>query len=156
MTATDAFAQSAVAFCTWATSKPANVATEAAHATRLLASLYARALDLRETPLGAFGEEQPTKDEWTQVFRRGAALPFDYYSCADPSEVPTDVVMIGDLADDVADIWADLTAGLRLYGDGRIDEAETEWKVRFDSHWGRHAADALAALQAWHQRALST
>ena len=90
------------------------------------------------------------------MFRRGAALPFNYYSKADPLEVPTDVVTIGDLADDLADIWRDLMAGLKLYEAGQIEDAATEWKARFDCHWGQHAADALAALQTWHQRTLSS
>ncbi len=150
MTAVDTFAHSAVEFCTWVASTPADETAEATRATRLLALLYARALDLPNEPLGEIEAEQPSEEEWYRVFQRGRALPFGYYSHANPLEVPTDVVTLGDLADDVADIWADLKAGLWFYQAGRKEDAAAEWKERFDSHWGRHAADALAALHAWH------
>jgi hypothetical protein len=104
-----AFAQRAVAFCAWAVAEPEDEATEAAHVRRLLASLYARALELPPVPYGELGTTQPSDDEWRQVFRRGGALPFNHYSQADPLKVPTDVVTIGDLADDLADLWRDLS-----------------------------------------------
>ncbi len=60
--------------------------------------------------------------------------------------------MVGDLADDLADVWSDLKSGLRYYEKGRIEDAAHEWRANFDIHWGEHAADAIAVLQEWIAR----
>lgn len=153
MNAVDAFAERAAAFCAWVASAPSDEVSEARALRQHLAMLIAGALALPRVPYGQYDAEQPGKQEWDRVFKRAASLPFNYYSGTDPLEVPTDVVTIGDLADDVADIWSDLMAGLRVYEEGRKNDAAIEWRARFDSHWGSHAADGLAALQHWHDRA---
>lgn len=51
------------------------------------------------------------------------------------------------LADDCGDIYRDLQAGLALWNDehSRIN-AIWHWRFTFDTHWGRHAINALHAL----------
>jgi hypothetical protein len=90
-------------------------------------------------------------EEWKQVYARAAALPFQYYSSYfDPSQVPPEDHEIGDLADDVADIYRDLCAGLALVDAGHL--AEAQWQLRFSflTHWGRHASGAIRALHCWY------
>lgn len=150
MSAVDSFAQIAKAFCAWIASPPADEVTEARLLRQHLAALIAAALALPSVPYGEYEAAQPGKEEWERVFRRAGSLPFNYYSVTNPLEVPTDVVTIGDLADDIADTWSDVVAGLKVYEEGHKDDAAIEWRARFDSHWGSHAADGLAAIQEWH------
>jgi hypothetical protein len=52
------------------------------------------------------------------------------------------------LSDDLADIAADLTHGLRHYETGNKIEALWWWQYSYFNHWGNHAGAALRALQA--------
>ncbi|MGH3424514.1 MAG: DUF5063 domain-containing protein, partial [Nocardioidaceae bacterium] len=52
------------------------------------------------------------------------------------------------LSDDLADIAADLTHGLRHYEEGNRVEALWWWQYSYLNHWGNHAGAALRALQA--------
>ena len=53
------------------------------------------------------------------------------------------------LADDLADMWRDLRAGLSLVGvpETAVD-AVWEWRFNFEIHWGAHAVEALRAVHA--------
>lgn len=84
------------------------------------------------------------------IFRRFGALPFNYYATlCDPREICNSEVTMGDLADDLADIWRDLKRGLGLYEMGRHTAAAWDWRYSFRSHWARHATSALEALYRW-------
>ena len=114
--------------------------------------LYAQALKLTEP-------EDPDYDiegagindlEWGIVLRRAGALPSTYYrSVSEPYDLDCEDFEIGDLADDVADIYRDLSEGLSLLAAGHHAEAQWEFVFSFRSHWGRHAADAIQALHCW-------
>lgn len=52
------------------------------------------------------------------------------------------------LSDDLADIAADLTHGLRHYEAGNRVEALWWWQYSYFNHWGNHAGAALRALQS--------
>ena len=146
------FADSARSFCEWAEGSPGSPKEEALAARRYLASLYGLALNLPES---AFGEEDPaglSDDKWQTVFSRFSALPFTYYSSFfDPSTAVTEEASLGDLADDLADIWRDLKDGLTLFDAGHTGAATFTWRFGFNSHWGRHASSALYALHCWSQ-----
>ncbi|MES2643293.1 MAG: DUF5063 domain-containing protein [Myxococcota bacterium] len=73
---------------------------------------------------------------------------FQYYRCVsnpfdgiydDPS------LELGDITDDIGDIYADLQRGLVHWEHNQL-RAIWEWKFGFDHHWGRHAASVLNAL----------
>ena len=64
--------------------------------------------------------------------------------------VPPEDHEIGDLADDVADIYRDLSAGLALVDAGHALEAQWELRFSFLTHWGRHASGAIRALHCWY------
>jgi hypothetical protein len=140
-------------FCNWCKTDPASAHEEGQRAHTLLARLYARALEL-EAPAQYDSDVEPKRigdEEWKAVFKRGAALPFQYYSSYfDPSVIPPDEHEIGDLSDDIADIYRDLSAALALYDDGHETEAQREFHFSFVTHWGRHASGAIRALHCWY------
>lgn len=69
----------------------------------------------------------------------------EYADVVDPL---TSVEMVrGALSNDLADIAADLTHGLRHYRSGRVDEALWWWQYSYLSTWGVRAAAALRVLQ---------
>ena len=147
----ETFADATERFCAWAEGPAGDEATEAATARLHLARLYVAALGLREaTP--DWDVEGPTESEWKLMCKRFGALPFNYYSCVDPHVVPVKEPFVGDLADDLADIWRDLKKGLTAYRTGDLTAAEGIWLFNFNVHWGRHATDALLALHSWESR----
>lgn len=76
-------------------------------------------------------------------------MPFQYYTepVADGFEVDLDgALCLGDLCDDLRDIWADMRRGLEEWRAGRPVEALLEWNLFFTCHWGPHAVGALKAL----------
>ena len=144
------FADIARAYCHWAEGAPLSEEAEVATARRCLAHLYAAALDLPlpecdDVELGEVGG-----DAWRDVFERFARLPVNYYEvCFDPLLVPPAAPSLGDLADDLADIWRDVRPGLTLFDAGHTAAAVYEWRLHFNIHWGRHAASALYVLTCW-------
>ncbi len=145
----EAFFDTATAFCTWAESIPAAPEDEANTAIRMLSKLLALAPELPDI----FDEEDApelTHEEWRVVYERFGDLPFNYYlSYAEPHDTEDPAPVVGDVADDLADTWRDLKGGLALYHKGNYAAAAWEWRESFSTHWGRHAAGALYALQCW-------
>ncbi|MFX3619084.1 MAG: DUF5063 domain-containing protein [Sporolactobacillus sp.] len=66
-----------------------------------------------------------------------------YWEVFDPYHL--DEPLIGELSDDLSDIYIELKKGLQIYQKDKA-EALWYWKFGFDSHWGFHAIDALRAL----------
>src|SRR3954453_1129280 len=73
-----------------------------------------------------------------------------YWQVFDPYEWEPPVV--GSLPDNLRDIYIDLRPGLGLFDEGHTDSAGWHWKLRFDTHWGDHAVDALRALHRANKR----
>jgi len=148
--AIERFAAAATAFCVWAEADGGtHPRDEACQARRLLADLIVAAIDLPERSSDADAESIPDT-EYRRIYRRFASLPFNLYSKVfNPWQVPSEDAVIADLADDLADIWRDLTPGLSLYAAGNLDSAIWEWRFGFVTHWGHHATAALYALQRW-------
>jgi hypothetical protein len=68
-----------------------------------------------------------------------------YWTIFDPHAQSEPV--LGDLADDLADIYWDIDSGLNRADHGNeTDDVLWEWKWSLRSHWGRHAAEAMRAL----------
>ena len=143
------FADTATAFCAWAESVAIVPEEEADTAIKMLSKLLALVHELPEL----FNEEDApglTHEEWLAVYKRFGELPFNYYaSYSEPHDTNDPSPGIGDVADDLADTWRDLKGGLALYQKGNYAAAAWEWRESFTSHWGRHAAGALYALQCW-------
>lgn len=140
-------------YCDWCRSEPGSKLEEGQKAQSLLVQLYAQVLEL-DAPSQYDPDIDPKRvgdDEWKKVYARAAALPIQYYSSYfDPLVVPPEDHEIGDLADDVADIYRDLSAGLALFDAGHEEEAQWEIRFSFLTHWGRHASGAIRALHCWY------
>lgn len=149
--ATDVFTEAATDYCRWI-EDDAGGSTDCVR--RSLARLYAAAWDLPDVEPADVELPDISHEAWSRVFGRlGRRLPFGLYwtltqpvaaDLAGPDE-PT----CGDLADDLADIWRDLKPGLDAWPDADEDARRAivwEWRLSFRTHWGRHAADAMAVL----------
>ena len=169
----DRFCKTALQYTHWCSSPPENAAEEAQTALQLLQTLQQQAewlrlpTDFDET----LGGKRPDQEAWLAVYQRAAALPFQYYqelvdskksgkrgraqaSKRSKAKAPAatssgEKEFSGDLSDDVADVFRDLSEGLSLYTKGHL--AEAEWSLRFsyDSHWGKHAREACKVLVSW-------
>ena len=53
------------------------------------------------------------------------------------------------LADDLADIYRDLKAGLSLYEAEHPIDAAWEWRFRFQIHWGQHLVGAMRPIHEY-------
>jgi hypothetical protein len=85
-----------------------------------------------------------TTDEWWILFQR-LQRQLEHF----------DSVVDGSLSDDIADVYRDLRNGFLSYDSGDVDEAVWNWRTEFESHWGRHAAHAIYALQALRSKYVS-
>lgn len=89
-------------------------------------------------------------EEWHGVF---AGLcewigELEYYSTnQDLRGKDAQDVALGSVADDLADIWRDLTDALEADEQGTAWQ-EVAWQIRFglQTHWGKHAVEVLRAL----------
>jgi hypothetical protein len=150
--ATSRFATVTREFCDWAEGPPVAGEIEMLIARRLLVCLTSLALELPNTECDDVERVEISHEAWTAMFKRFGELPVNYYGhCFDPLKVPADEATLGDLADDLADIWRDLKEGLMLWEAGHKNAAAFEWRESFTIHWGRHAAGALYPLHCWAQ-----
>ena len=144
------FAEVAEQFCSWAESHSIDRESESRRALELLSLLYAAALQLPEVE--ASSDLEPpgvNQEDWDRIYRRFGVLPVGYYSeIFDPLKVPAEEPVVGDLADDLADIYRDLKSGVQLKRAGSWQHAVQFWRENFHIHWGRHALSALAVLHA--------
>ena len=145
------FATVARSFCAWAEAQPGTVEAEVKMALRLLADLSSA---IMATPSLGCGEnvegERISDKEWKVIYKRFGSLPFNYYSTFfSPTKINEEESVVGDLADDLADMYRDIKDGLGLYDHGHIVEAVWSWRNSFQTHWGRHATNALYVLHTW-------
>jgi hypothetical protein len=74
-----------------------------------------------------------------------------YWTVFEPLDLEPPSPVVGSVADDIADIWRDLNPGLLLIDSGRPNSrngAVWAWRFGFNSHWGRHAVEAITVLHA--------
>ncbi|HEY2860460.1 MAG TPA: DUF5063 domain-containing protein [Terracidiphilus sp.] len=116
---------------------------------RLLPKLIDLAISLPDTE--PTDEEPPAReidqqDGWHRLFARlgermgerdGYAVVFDPVS-------DTEIVR-GSLADDLADIYRDLTGPLNALSMSSANKI-WHWRFSFQTHWGNHAVDALKTI----------
>ena len=131
-------------------------------AERALLELYLTALALPEGDLSDrhdWGGRLP-HEAWARVHDElQAALGacahywevFDPASLGDPAGAVEggDQPVVASLADDLADIWRDLTHGIRAWASAGVAERRDivwVWRESFSSHWGQHLADGLRAI----------
>ena len=153
MTPLESFAEQARSFQRWIQDSRSQGGALAREALFELTALYVAALRLPSPflePSDSEAADRVDDQEFKKVFKWGARLPFNYYGeVFDSTVVPPEEPVVGDLADDVADIYRDVITGLRLFEDGRFNDASWEWGFTFQSHWGKHATDAIRAIHYW-------
>lgn len=146
-TSVHAFVEAAHTFCSWCEGHSLGAEKEVALAA-LLARLYAAALVLPE--VGPENEEGlPDLPETALVNAKANLAYFNgwyYREFFDPDPTLEDESVMGDIGDDVLDIYRDVKAGCLLYERGETAEALWHWSFLHRFHWGRHAVGALFAL----------
>jgi len=151
--AADRFSHDAREFVDWADGSDSPEALTAPVALRRLVALYAAALELPQPwSEGVSNTPEPlaaAAHRLHAVRSRAAAIPLQHYGEIFSPLVPPDEPVVGDLADDLVDIYRDVAAGLALYDAGRIDDAIWQWGFNFQIHWGKHASSAIRALHCY-------
>jgi len=143
------FAEVVRRYCDWCEAAPRNGREEAQTAFDLLVNLLAGMPPVQGGFGGGAGREI-SHDEWKRMHSRFASMPFQYYeSRHDPLDIDDRERELGDIADDLADIWRDLKPALELYDSNQQAVAAAEWQFDFEIHWGRHATAALYAIHCW-------
>jgi hypothetical protein len=120
----------------------------------LLLRLYDGAMRLPDTAAGEEDAPRISHETWKLMFDSiSARMPGHdcYWTVFEPLDSSPPSPVVGSLAEDVADIWRDLKSGLLLIdhgGPNSRNSAVWEWRFNFESHWGRHAVEAITVLHA--------
>ncbi len=145
------FRACADAFCSWAEGGSGGSDEGLYLAMRHVADVYASLLSMPSAdPDPAASEHFVDKNDHHAVYDHFRLLPLQYYGeVFDTTVVPPGDPTVGDLADDLLDIYTDLKTGLLHYSDGNIPHAVWHWKWTWAVHWGRHATSALRAMHCF-------
>ncbi|WP_372526157.1 DUF5063 domain-containing protein [Piscinibacter sp.] len=148
------FSHEARRFIEWADGSASPEKLTAPVALRRVLALYAAALELPqpwcEGVSGGSGAEPALAERLRAVRGRAAAIPLQHYSeIFSPLVLRPEEPVVGDLADDLVDIYRDVATGLCLYDAGSVDDAIWQWGFNFQIHWGEHASSAVRALHRY-------
>lgn len=152
----DRFSDEARRFVEWADGTSSSQTMNAAVALRRVVALYGVALELPQPWSEKVSTgELPCPDltrRLAAVRQRASAIPLQHYSEIFSPHVMQDEPVVGDLSDDLHDIYGHVAKGLHLHEMGRIDDALWEWGFGFQTHWGEHASSAIRALHCYLAR----
>lgn len=155
----NAFVDATQAFCHLVTTPTSHPSSWLPSLRATTLGLYAAGLVLPDVAVEHFNMDSEaayrvSEEEWRTVWRglgdRLAGQQW-YRPLVPGITSPDDAgdVGIGDLADDLADIYRDLTPGLRYWQTG-AEQGRVgivwQWKQDFTLHWGNHAIAALSLL----------
>ena len=127
-------------------------AEAARRALRLVNRLYLAALVLPPRWCEDRDEVEPPPPPGSRevYLALAARLPFQHYGeVFNPLPIPPAESTVGDLADDLADIFSEVDDGLRRLEAGQPAQAVWEWGFGLVHHWGEHATSAIRALHCW-------
>lgn len=145
------FVEAARAFAVWLVDRPKS--DGCAEALAVLSRLYAESVvfcsvefEAEELPASAaVGESQ-----YAEALARAGRFPFSYYQeVFNPHEVPSGETVVGDLCDDLADIYRDIQTGINGWDAGHRQAALFHWQPQFRAHWGEHLTSAIRALHMY-------
>jgi hypothetical protein len=145
----DEFSKLADRYCSWTDSLQKEDTVDLGEVLALLSELFNNALVLPLLDSGETDEEAErlTQDEWKLIHKKYTPIPFQYYNeIFDPHDFSETKPVVGDLHDDLADIYRYLKQGLILYEKGLAGDAAFEWKSSFSYHWGEHVLSAMRAI----------
>ena len=150
--AIERFVAAARAYCAWVESGDLGGEEAVLAASSRLASLYAAGLELPGVDFEALDDgidvESLSQDARDAARERLEAFPMRYYwevfhvDAAADAETP----VLGDVLDDLLDVYADVREGLDVVDGGHEPLAVWHWRTTLGFHWGRHATSALKAL----------
>ena len=146
----DAFEELAAGFCSWCEGESLGADRETTAAV-WLARLHAAALLLPTTdPDYEDGVAEFPQPQLALAEKNLKPFVGWYYRVVfDPDPTNTEEPVMGDLGDDLLDIYKDIKRGCLLRELGRSSEALWHWSYMHQMHWGQHAVGALAALHAY-------
>jgi len=134
------------AYCAWC--EGAQGERTDSRAASLLCQLYAAALALPEAP----PENEQGLPDIPPIALDSARTNLSsfagryYREFFDPEPTLDDEPVMGDIGDDLLDIYKDIRAGLVLYEREEVEEALWHWSFLHRIHWGRHVVGAMFAL----------
>ena len=145
--AVDDFANVARGFCSWCEGD-ADAAARDSSAASWLCKLYFTALKLpqREAENEEGLPEIPVESLAKAVASLSGFNGWYYREYFDPDPTLSDDAVMGDVGDDMQDIYKDIRRGLLVYDRGDPIDALWHWEFQFRIHWGRHAVGAIFAL----------
>jgi hypothetical protein len=144
-TAVSEFAQLAADFCAWCESDSLGTEPERTFSD-WFAKLYAGGLRLSEVQAEADAPKSIDLNTAQAETAINKLLGHHYWEIFDPNPMLREEPVVGDVGDDLLDVYRDVKRGLEIYRVGFPLAAEWEWAFNFRTHWGRHAAAALLAL----------
>lgn len=151
--AIESFTDNVRRFCAWVEGSTHDVETARELLLALMQGIpYLVSSEQRdeETP------DYPRRDfeGWEADHKRVADFPFQYYrQIFSPCDVDDEPPVIGDIRDDLADIYGDLWHGLQALDRGDVDYAANYWRELYFHHWGHHASAALYAIDEFYRKA---
>lgn len=140
------FAEVARAYCSWCEAVQSEHSD--AQAAYWLCRLYSQALLLPQVePENEEGLPDLPPEALARATMNLSAFSGRYYRCVfDPDPLLAEEPTMGDIGDDLLDIYEDVRAGLLLFERGETREAMWHWSFLHRIHWGRHAVGAMYAL----------
>lgn len=145
------FADVARGYCSWCEGDSLGPDPET-NAAGWLARLYAAALTLpyRGGDNSDGLPDLPTPQAERAKANLSAFLGRYYREYFDPDPTLADESGMGDVGDDLLDVYQDVRAGLVAYDRGEVSQAAWHWSFLHRIHWGRHAVGGLLALHCMH------
>jgi hypothetical protein len=146
-----AFSETAARFCSWAEGDAGDPDDDLYLAMIHVAQLYAAVLIMPGAdPMPDVVDRYVDKNDHVALYERFRKLPFQFYGDVyDTTLVPPEEPTVGDLADDLLDIYSDVRTGLAHWNAGEFVHAAFHWKFTWGVHWGRHATGALQAMHCF-------
>jgi hypothetical protein len=147
--AIDNFAEVARRYCAWAENELGDPNEEMRRVRLLLAELHLAAVKLPALGIGKnMDAVSISHDEWSRFYEKFRVLPVTEYSeVFNPLKAEEPVT--NNLADDLADIYRDVKAGLSLHDAQHPVDAAWEWRLNFQLHWGQHLVGAQRAIHEY-------
>ncbi|MEO8205489.1 MAG: DUF5063 domain-containing protein [Chthoniobacterales bacterium] len=144
---TDNFIKIVREYCAWSESSDHDIF----QARMFLLLLMQGVFDLEKFPGATVTEkEYPSGKHDPMQFHR---IPFQYYpEVFSTMDIDSKEVVMGDLLDDLSDIYCDLWHGLQALEQGNREYAIAFWRENYIYHWGGHAASALRAVDEYCRR----
>jgi len=138
------FVAAARAWCALIESRPDGRQT--AEVAAALARLYAAGFHVPVVPWSDIDDHDDEPELAAPAGWQGLGVQY-YPTMLDVLDLQSEQG-VGDLTDDLVDIYLDIKRGLLLHDAGRPGAASHSWRLTCRGHWGHHAVAALGVLQA--------